>query len=389
MTAHPLPTPSPGAMPAMPAVKETLWHGVVTQNLALVLSAAPQRPASAPAALAPARVRRLKPWLGAVLAVGLSLLPRPTGVHPFPTVAPPQSSVLSSGDLLAAAEVTIGPASWLAGDAIAAFQAAPESATSALSDTAARSPARLPIAALLGLSFRTLVIDPGHGGKDSGAVGPSGLREKDLVLDIAQRLRARLLQRDGYRVLLTRTQDVKMTLKQRVAFANAAGADLFISLHFNTLPQEHINLVETYYFGTEVDAVAAALVAQENRGSEFAAGDFRRVLARLGDTFKREESRALAHSLHQALLAAVGAHDPTRLDAGVKTAPFMVLLGLEAPSVLLEISCLSHPAEERRLADSAYREQLAAALERGLLAYLAPNAAPPVRERYWPSHALR
>jgi len=387
-----------------------MLRDVLTQNLALIgnaepapvvstLATAAERAAVAAAApVSRARPRRAaRTGLGVLVTLFL-LLPLPSGVQqpvdaggtrvvaggaPRPlevAAAPPWSVALHPAAPFAA------PAPLSAGFGTAHD----ETRWSSHDPLSLREAARLPVATLFGLTFRTLVIDPGHGGQDPGAVGPQGVTEKNLVLDLAQRLRARLLRQDGYRVLLTREQDVKMTLKQRVAFANAARADLFISLHFNTLPQEHVNLVETYYFGAEFDRAAAALAIKENRGSAFSASDFRQVLARAGDTLKLQESRALAHALHPALVAAVGAHDAGVIDAGIKTGPFMVLLGLDAPSVLVEISCLSHAAEEQRLTDPAYREQLAAALEAGLLRYLdaPPVVAPFASDTEWASGAF-
>lgn len=230
----------------------------------------------------------------------------------------------------------------------------------------------MPMAELFDLKVQTIVIDPGHGGIDPGATGHQGLMEKDVVLDIAKRLRDKLIESGNYRVLLTREDDRKVFLKERVAFAKDNNADLFISIHINSLPpgSAPLNYVETYYFGPHTDDRSLELAEKENRDSDYAMGDFRTVIARIGDTLKTEESNELARSIHTQLYSNLKRHNRDLFDAGAKTGPFMVLLGVEVPSVLVEISCISNRQEETRLSKPAYRDGVAGYLQSGIVDYL-------------------
>ena len=232
------------------------------------------------------------------------------------------------------------------------------------------SASRASLAHLFNLQVRTIVIDPGHGGRDPGAVGQGGAREKEITLDVALRLRARLEARYGYRILMTRETDVTRTLRGRADFANAQHADLFISIHVNDLPVDSVTSVETYYFGLEGGQEALALAARENQGADYSLSDFREMTQKLGTTIKFQESERLARAIQGRMYRAVSQSRPDVQDWGVRTAPFVVLLGVEAPSVLAEIACLSNAGDEADLSRSAYREQLAEALEKGILDYL-------------------
>ena len=230
----------------------------------------------------------------------------------------------------------------------------------------------MPMADLFNLQVRTIIIDPGHGGIDPGATGHQGLMEKDVALDIARRLRDKLVMAGNYRVLLTREKDRKVFLKERVAFAKDNRADLFISIHINSLPAEaaSVNFVETYYFGPHTDQRSLELAEKENHDSDYAMGDFREVIARIGDTLKTEESRELADAIHRRLYSNLKRHNRDLIDAGTKTGPFVVLLGVEVPSVLVEVSCISNKAEETRLSKAWYRDDIAEYLKTGIVKYL-------------------
>ena len=230
----------------------------------------------------------------------------------------------------------------------------------------------MPVADLFNLKVQTIVIDPGHGGIDPGATGHQGLKEKDVVLDIARRLRDKLARSGKYRVLLTRDEDKKVFLKERVAFAKENRADLFISIHINSLPAGagHLNYVETYYFGPHTDQRSLELAEKENHDSDYLMGDFREVIARIGDTLKTEESKELAASIHKRLYSNLKRRNPDLLNARSKTGPFVVLLGVEVPSVLVEVSCISNQAEETRLSMPAYRNDVADYLKTGITEYL-------------------
>jgi N-acetylmuramoyl-L-alanine amidase len=230
----------------------------------------------------------------------------------------------------------------------------------------------MPMAELFNLQVRTIVIDPGHGGRDPGATGHQGLMEKDIALDIAKRLRDKLSGTGNYRVLLTREDDRKVFLKERVAFSRENRADLFVSIHINSLPKKvsALNYVETYYFGPHSDGQTLELAEKENRESDYAMGDFRKVIANIGDTLKTEESGHLASTIQNRLYSGLKKDSSSLLDAGIKTGPFMVLLGVEVPSVLVEVSCISNRAEETRLGKEWYRDNVADYLKSGIVDYL-------------------
>ncbi len=223
---------------------------------------------------------------------------------------------------------------------------------------------------VFGLESRTIVIDPGHGGRDPGAIGSQGTMEKDIVLDIAKRLQKELGQNSLYHVLLTREDDTFVSLADRVAFANQHRADLFISLHINALPQKEFNVTETYYFGPPSDIHTLRLAEQENRGSEIKTGDFKDMIRKIGNVLKEQESATLATTIQHNLFSNLKKYDRIIADRGIKIAPFVVLLGVEAPSVLVEISCISKNEEETNLNSPSYREKITTSLQKGINAYL-------------------
>jgi len=228
----------------------------------------------------------------------------------------------------------------------------------------------IPVADLFGLDVRTIVIDPGHGGVDPGATGPNGVMEKELTLDIARRVRDKLERAGNHRVLMTRDDDIKIALKDRVAFARKHTADLFISIHFNSLPVESDNLVETFYFGPQADKRILELAEKENADSGYAVADFRQVIERISDTLKTQESKDLAALLPRQLYTNLKRENRQLSNAGIKTAPFVVLLGSDVPSVLAEVSCLSNEREARNLETPEYRDKVAGYLRDGILEYL-------------------
>jgi N-acetylmuramoyl-L-alanine amidase len=227
------------------------------------------------------------------------------------------------------------------------------------------------LSSIFGLNVQTIVIDPGHGGMDPGAIGPMGTKEKDVVLDIARRLRDRLLASGGYNVILTRDGDSAMTLAQRVEMVNSLHADLFISLHVNALPQARANVIETFYYGPPTDEETLRIAEQENRGSGILTSDFENMIKKIGNTFKEQESATLASAIQHSLFTNVKKYDKDTANAGIKIAPFVVLLGVDAPSVLVEISCISKKQEELKLNLPAYREEITSFLAEGTTRYLA------------------
>ena len=260
-------------------------------------------------------------------------------------------------------------------------------AAAALEDPAPVRPPRAggsDVADVLNLQVRTIMLDPNHGKHDPGAIGPGRLQEKDVTLDVARRLRDRLLRHGAYQVLLTRNGDRALALDERVAFANEAGADLYVSVHVNALPDPTLAPVETFYFGVEADSAARALALAGNEGSTFSVAEFNAAIRRAGTAVKLQESRLLAQSVQRALLERRELSRRPRADWGARPAPFAVLLHTEAPAILAEITALSNPAEEARLRTAAYRDAIADALEAGVLAYLrrsSPPAADPADAR--------
>ncbi len=223
---------------------------------------------------------------------------------------------------------------------------------------------------MFGLGVKTIMIDAGHGGADSGTIGKMGTKEKDISLDIAKRLQERLLRTGHYRVLMTRENDIAVALNKRVEMAKAARADLFISVHLNYLPSKPINIIETYYFGPTSDDNIRKLAEQENAGSEYGLSDFREMIGKIGETMKLQESREFAASIQKSLFANASMHNGNVYDFGIKRAPFVVLLGVDVPAVLAEVSCLSNGQEEKELSTEGHRENIARYLEAGIMDYL-------------------
>jgi len=218
-----------------------------------------------------------------------------------------------------------------------------------------------------------VVVDPGHGGEQEGAIGPGGLREKRLTLQIARRV-AKQLVRHGARVLLSRDGDQAVPLAQRAALANARGADLFLSIHLNAMPgpaRDKTRGVETYFLSADAsDASAKAVAARENAdrlaGMDGPEPDdpVGAILESLGDAEALEASSRLAHAVHEKLAARL----PTE-NRGVKQAPFYVLAGARMAAVLVEVGFISHPQESLQLAAPAYQEEVAAAIADGVMAW--------------------
>ncbi len=226
------------------------------------------------------------------------------------------------------------------------------------------------VSRMLGLKIKTIMIDAGHGGSDSGTRGEMGTLEKDLTLDIARRLKARLIENSSARVLMTRDGDYFVSLNRRVELSRESGADLFISVHLNYLPKRPINAIETYYFGPSDDRKIISLAERENAGSEYGLSDFREIMEKLGTRMKLQESRELARTIQASLFVNSRRHNEDIRNNGVKRAPFVVLLGVDVPAVLAEVSCLSNGEEERELGSDTHRDNIARYLAAGILAYL-------------------
>jgi N-acetylmuramoyl-L-alanine amidase len=228
----------------------------------------------------------------------------------------------------------------------------------------------LPLSRAFDLGVKTILIDPGHGGEDTGAIGRGGTREKELALDIARRLKRRLETRAKAEVLLTRDADTTLPLGERVAIAHASHADLFVSIHLNFVPNKPINIIETFYFGPATDAASSELARRENSGEGPGMSELRQIIERMETQMRREESPRLAGAIQASLYRNSRREDTAVLDYGTKRGPFVVLNQADVPAVLAEVSCLSNREEEARLGTEEHRENIAAYLETGILDYL-------------------
>ena len=217
------------------------------------------------------------------------------------------------------------------------------------------------------LAIKRIVIDPGHGG-EPGAISASGVSEKEITLDVALRLR-RLLADAPYEVLLTRQTDRLIPLDKRVAFANENKADLFVSIHVNWLEPRSIRALETYYVGPSDDPATLKLASMENKDSGYSMSDYKKILEKIYVDARHDESRALAKTIQTNLYRTLKPINPVLENRGVKSAPFVVLIGTQMPAILVEISCLSNDDEVKLLTKEDYRESIALALLQGIRGY--------------------
>jgi N-acetylmuramoyl-L-alanine amidase len=221
----------------------------------------------------------------------------------------------------------------------------------------------------LGLKIGKIVIDPGHGGHDTGTIGPNGLEEKDLVLEVGRRLGKLLETRLGAEVVYTRKDDTFIPLETRTAVANQARADLFVSIHANSSHDSGARGVETYYLNFTSSPEALEVAARENAVSEKSIYELQDLVKKIALKEKIEESREFAWDVQQSMHNSLAARSPAIRDRGVKKAPFIVLIGANMPSILAEISFVSNPTDEHRLATSEYRQRIAESLYRGIAKY--------------------
>jgi N-acetylmuramoyl-L-alanine amidase len=225
------------------------------------------------------------------------------------------------------------------------------------------------LAKQLGLSVKKVVIDPGHGGKDHGATGITGLREKDLTLKVAKSLAQKIENNLGLDVVMTRTTDVFLPLEERTATANTEGADLFISIHANAHLSGKVHGLETYFLNVATDEEAMRVAALENATTKRNMSDLQIILADLMLNSKITESGRLADRVHRAIVAEVKKNNKNVRDLGVKQAPFYVLIGANMPSILVELGFLSNAVEEKRLKSKEYLDKLTDGLVQGIKAY--------------------
>ncbi|MFQ5913588.1 MAG: N-acetylmuramoyl-L-alanine amidase [Nitrospinota bacterium] len=232
---------------------------------------------------------------------------------------------------------------------------------------AAVSPDEMSLAERFRRGLGKIVLDPGHGGKDPGAVGVvRGIYEKDIVLDISKRM-ARILRRDlKAKVLLTRTRDVFIPLEERTAFANAHRADLFVSIHANSSPGRRLSGLETYLLSEATDERALKVAARENGVSTEELSDLQIILSDLRTRGVINRSLPLAESVQKTMFSTLTRRYSGVRDLGVKQAPFYVLMGAQMPSILVEVGFLSNRLGERRLRSSKYRQVVATSISVGV-----------------------
>jgi N-acetylmuramoyl-L-alanine amidase len=221
----------------------------------------------------------------------------------------------------------------------------------------------------LGLKIGRIVIDPGHGGHDSGTLGADGIEEKDVVLDVALRLGKLLHDRLGSEIIYTRSDDTFIPLETRTAIANKAQADLFLSIHANSSPDASARGVETYYLNFTSSPDALETAARENAVSDQSIHQLSDLVKKIALKDKIEESREFAGDVQQGLYGGLQKGNAGLKDRGVKKAPFVVLIGANMPSILAEISFVTNEKDAKQLQEPEYRERVAESLYKGVAKY--------------------
>ena len=335
--------PSPASPP--PSLKRQILRQAVAENVSTKEGRLPTTSRASASSSHPAKLKRWQLVIAASLTVALSVwgLAAATRDRANPALAPTATQA-SAGTSLGSSDSS-------------------GTLNARISDRTFDAP--LPIDPdVFPLSVKRVVIDPGHGGEDTGAVG-GGLAEKSMTLDIAHRLRA-LMQEDGIDVLLTREGDAQVSLRDRANFANGANADLFVSIHINWISTRSVRGLETYFLGATDDPALNALARKENQGSGYSLADMRGLLEQIYTGVRQDESRQLAQQVQYSLFKSLLRQNPHLKDRGVKTAPFVVLVATDMPAILAEVSCLSNEQEAELLARPLYRQHIAEALSRGI-----------------------
>lgn len=222
----------------------------------------------------------------------------------------------------------------------------------------------------LGLGIRSIVIDPGHGGTDPGCLGRNGEQEKDLVLDVCLRLQKLLAAVKDLQVLLTRETDIFIPLENRTVTANQNQADLFISVHANSSLNPKRTGIETFYLNFSPDPTVMEIAARENATSTKTISKMKTIVPKIFQNEKIFESRDLADRVQRSLILHLSRFYGDVQSLGAKGGPFLVLIGGDMPSVLVEISHLSNAQEAARLKDETYRQRVAEGITQGIMAYM-------------------
>lgn len=233
---------------------------------------------------------------------------------------------------------------------------------------------KLSLAQQLGLGIGTIVLDPGHGGKDPGAIA-FGMKEKDIVLKTGKRLAVHLREKLGATVILTREDDSFMPLEERTAIANTNSADLFVSLHINAHPSPDIRGFETYFLNLTTNAEAMRVAARENATSTHQLSDLQDILSDILQNSKLDESSRLAEQVHQSIDSGFSESHFSLKNMGVKQAPFYVLIGAAMPAILIEIAFISNPDDAKLLGDDQFIDSLAEQISDGISQYANANVA--------------
>jgi N-acetylmuramoyl-L-alanine amidase len=223
---------------------------------------------------------------------------------------------------------------------------------------------------MLGLKIGRIVLDPGHGGHDTGTIGKGGLREKELVLEVAKQLKSMLEDKIHAEVLLTRDDDRFISLEERTAIANQARADLFVSIHANSSVSRITSGVETYFLDFAKSEAEREVAARENASTVRNIHDLENLIKKIAQADKSAESRELASMVQKKLYGGARQLFPTARNRGVRSAPFVVLIGANMPSVLAEVAFISNPKDEKILRQEDNRQRLAQALYAGIEGYM-------------------
>ena len=340
---------SPTSSKSAARLKARMLSGALEDNLDLIHGRLPQ-------SLRPAR-RHLRLWIRR-MAVAATVVATTAGMAWWPAAAP-----AAPAESAARAEParTVAPV----------VRAAHDIPDATLEASVLSQPVR---PGVLDLTVRRVVIDAGHGGDNPGTSSASGLKEKDLTLDISARVQ-QLLATRGFDTVMTRTSDETLSLSQRAATANARRGDIFVSIHLNWLQGPDDRGIETYYLGPSRDADLDALAAVENQQSGYSLSDMRSLLERIYADARRDESRRLAALVQRSLVGTLRKGEPGISDRGVKMAPFVVLGATEMPAILAEVSCLSNREQAERLKTGEARQRIAEALMSGIQVFARESRA--------------
>ncbi|MBI4893720.1 MAG: N-acetylmuramoyl-L-alanine amidase [Acidobacteria bacterium] len=302
----------------------------------------------------PAQLKPAEPQSAETKATESTAAPQPLP-QPPPSAAPPPTEVASAA----------GPKP-IERDLSAPVDAASKSSSKAAKPT---STGKRSLTRSLGLKIERIVIDAGHGGHDHGTTGPTGLAEKDLVLDVSLRLGALVEQRLGAEVIYTRDKDEFIGLTDRSALANQRHADLFLSIHANATPLRNISGAEVYYLNFTNSKDSLDVAARENAGHGKSISELKDLVQKIALTEKLDESKEFAARIQAPLATTWARMDAAARNRGVKKAPFVVLIGAAMPAILAEIGFISNPRDEALLKKPDQRQRIAEALFKGIQQY--------------------